>query len=255
MAVPATGLVFRQLFDSGSSTYTYIIGCAVTRIAAIIDPVYEKVTRDTKMLSELDLHLKFAMNTHCHADHVTGTAALRTATGCQTVISRASGAKADIFLDDNEIFKIGDLELEVRSTPGHTDGCISYILHKYGHCFTGDALMVRACGRTDFQQGCPERLFKSVHERLFTLPDSYSVYPAHDYQGRTQTSIGEEKKFNPRLTKSEGEFVSIMKNLGLRYPAKIDVSVPWNMRCGPTVVEDAEILADIAANKPPQPLQ
>ncbi|XP_003743568.1 persulfide dioxygenase ETHE1, mitochondrial [Galendromus occidentalis] len=227
-------LLFRQLFDDISSTYTYLIADLRSKDAALIDPVLEKVDRDLQVLKDLRLNLKYVMNTHLHADHVTGSYLLKKSVrGCQSIISESSGAKADIHINDGDTIQIGPhLALRVLATPGHTDGCVSYVQDQLGCVFTGDAVLIRGCGRTDFQQGCPERLYESVHSKIFTLPDSYLIYPAHDYKGLTCSSVEEEKSCNPRLTKSKEEFVEIMKNLKLAYPKQIDRALPLNLVCG-----------------------
>uniref|UniRef100_A0A1I8GN89 Persulfide dioxygenase ETHE1, mitochondrial n=1 Tax=Macrostomum lignano TaxID=282301 RepID=A0A1I8GN89_9PLAT len=224
----SAGLIFRQLFESKSSTYSYLLACEVTKQAVLIDPVIETVDRDAGIVKQLGLVLKFAINTHVHADHVTGSGKLKSLIpGCQSVIAEASQAKANVRV------KHGDkLQLETRSTPGHTDGCLTYVLHSHRMAFTGDALLIRGCGRTDFQQGSPERLYESVHSQIFSLPDNYQLYPAHDYTGQTVTTVAEEKKFNSRLTKTKSEFVDIMNNLNLPYPKQIDAALPANMVCG-----------------------
>mmetsp|Transcript_11421 Transcript_11421/g.27101 ORF Transcript_11421/g.27101 Transcript_11421/m.27101 type:complete len:426 (+) Transcript_11421:102-1379(+) len=232
------GVIFRQLFDAqfGSSTYTYILADPITKEAVIIDPVVELVDRDLGIVEDLGLKLVYAINTHCHADHITGTGEIKKRLpSVKSGIAEASGAKADIHYRPGDVVTVGSISLEVRPTPGHTDGCVSYYTKSGGGMvFTGDAVLIRGCGRTDFQQGSPETLYASVHEQIFTLPDSTKLYPAHDYKGRTSSTVGEEKRLNPRLSKPLEEFVSIMNNLNLPKPAKIDASLPANLQCGIT---------------------
>nr|XP_002127927.1 persulfide dioxygenase ETHE1, mitochondrial [Ciona intestinalis] len=228
-----SNLIFRQLFDKDTSTYTYLLGCAETKAAIIIDPVLECVERDLKLVNELGLNLIYGVNTHVHADHVTGTGQIKkTLPNCKSVLGANSGGKADLYLKDGDKLSFGNLTMESRSTPGHTDGCSTYILHDQRVVFTGDALLIRGCGRTDFQQGCAKTLYNSVHSKIFSLPSDYKLYPAHDYKGMSVTTVGEEKLYNPRLTKTVDEFVQIMDNLNLAYPKRIDVSVPANLVCG-----------------------
>lgn len=173
------------------------------------------------------------VNTHCHADHVTGTGLLKSVVpGCRSVISRDSGAKADIWIREGDTINFGNFHLKARSTPGHTDGCLTFVLNDESMAFTGDALLIRGCGRTDFQQGCSKTLYQSVHEKILTLPACCLLYPAHDYTGQTVTTVEEELRYNSRLTKSQDEFVTIMDNLNLPRPAQIDIAVPANLRCG-----------------------
>ncbi|GFW56708.1 persulfide dioxygenase ETHE1, mitochondrial [Trichonephila clavipes] len=215
-------LIFRQLFDSVSCTYTYLLADAQSRNAILIDPVLEQVARDVKLVKELDLNLLFVANTHVHADHITGTGEIKKLIpDCKSVISETSGATADKHLKGMEILSVGCINLEARPTPGHTDGCMTYVCHDAKMSFTGDALLYRGCGRTDFQQGDAAKLYDSVHGQIFSLPDDYLLYPAHDYKGFTVSTVGEEKKYNARLTKSKEEFIEIMKNLNLAYPKMI----------------------------------
>lgn len=226
-------LIFRQMVELVSSTYTYILGCSVTKKAVIIDPVMETVHRDAQIIRDLSLDLIYGLNTHVHADHITGTGILRTAfPGMKSVLSVNSGAKADHFVKDGDKIKFGHECLEVRTTPGHTDGCVSFVSHAHRMVFTGDALLIRACGRTDFQQGNARALYRSIWEKIFTLPDDFIVYVGHNYNGILQTSIDEEKRLNPRLTKSEDEFVRIMENLHLEYPKQIEQALPANLNDG-----------------------
>ncbi|XP_068179610.1 persulfide dioxygenase ETHE1, mitochondrial [Antennarius striatus] len=227
------GLFFRQLFEKESSTYTYLLADTDTRDAIIIDPVLETIDRDLKLIHELGLNLKVAVNTHCHADHITSTGLMKKRlVGLKSAISKFSGATADILLSEGDEITFGKHHLKVRETPGHTDGCVALVLEDQSMVFTGDTLLIRGCGRTDFQQGCAKTLYNSVHQKIFTLPDQCLVYPAHDYLGQTASTVSEERKFNPRLTKSLEEFVDIMKNLNLPKPKKIDISVPANLVCG-----------------------
>ncbi|XP_068706301.1 persulfide dioxygenase ETHE1, mitochondrial-like [Montipora capricornis] len=234
MASSKARFIFRQLFDLESYTYTYLLGCPKTRAAVIIDPVDTQAGRDAQLAKELDLNLIYAMNTHVHADHVTGTGILKNLTNCKSVIARISGAKADVLINDGDTIDFGDQALEVRSTPGHTNGCVTYVDHANRVAFTGDALLIRACGRTDFQEGNPETLYDSVRNKILSLPEDYMLYPAHDYHGLDVTTVGEELKYNPRLTKSKEEFVQIMKSLGLTKPKLIDEALPLNVMCGPS---------------------
>ncbi|KAM9510501.1 persulfide dioxygenase ETHE1, mitochondrial-like [Guaruba guarouba] len=178
------------------------------------------------------LSLRYAVNTHCHADHVTGSGALRAALGCRSAISRASGARADLLLSDGDEVRFGAFALRARATPGHTPGCLTLVLDDESAAFTGDALLIRGCGRTDFQQGCARTLHRSVHQRIFTLPDRCLVYPGHDYNGHTVSTVGEERRLNPRLTLSPEAFVSLMEGLRLPPPRRMDEAVPANLRCG-----------------------
>ncbi|CAF1162335.1 unnamed protein product [Adineta ricciae] len=233
----SNGSFVRQLFEQITSTYTYIIADGKSREAVIIDPVITTVARDAQLLKQLGLRLRYAINTHVHADHITGSGKLKALIpGCQSVISKVSGAKADVFIEDGDVITIGDkkdgLALECRSTPGHTNGCMTYVWHEGASVFTGDCVLIRGCGRTDFQQGDSNKMYKAVHERIFTLPDNFIVYPGHDYTGQTSSTIAEEKQFNTRLTKSREEFNRIMKELKLSYPLQIDKAVPANMICG-----------------------
>ncbi|XP_046835076.1 persulfide dioxygenase ETHE1, mitochondrial [Vespa crabro] len=225
--------LFQQLFDPVSSTYTYLLADINNKDAILIDPVFEWADRDKKIIEELGLNLKYVANTHMHADHITGTGRLKSLLpGCRSMISRNSGAEADILLEPRDRIKFGRHYLVVIPTPGHTEGCVTYVCDEQGIAFTGDALLIRGCGRTDFQGGSSEILYKSVHENIFTLPSYYRLYPAHDYNGRTVTTVAEEKMLNPRLSKSLDEFVNIMNNLNLPYPKMIDKAVPANKVCG-----------------------
>lgn len=229
----SSNLIFRQLFDRESCTYTYLLGDASTKEAVLIDPVIELAERDAQLVKDMGLNLTYVMNTHVHADHITGTGLLKKLIpGCKSLISKMSGAKADVHVEHGDIIEFGSQKLEVRSTPGHTNGCITYISHDTSMAFTGDALLIRGCGRTDFQDGSPTKLYESVHSQILSLPSNYSLYPAHDYKGMTVTTVEEEKEFNPRLTRTEEQFVEIMENLGLPYPKKIDESLPANTVCG-----------------------
>lgn len=224
---------FRQLFDTKSSTYTYLLADTETKEAVLIDPVVEHGKRDAQLIKDLGLTLKYAMNTHMHADHITGTGYLKQLLpGTLSVISEASGAKADRHLSDNEKVQFGRHEIEAVATPGHTNGCMSFIVHEQGLVFTGDALLIRGCGRTDFQEGNSRTLYNSVHDRIFSLPDNFQVYPAHDYRGQLASTVIEEKTYNPRLTKDIEAFVDIMENLNLPKPKMIDQAVPANRECG-----------------------
>ncbi|XP_077279825.1 persulfide dioxygenase ETHE1, mitochondrial isoform X2 [Temnothorax americanus] len=179
------------------------------------------------------------VNTHMHADHVTGTGRLKgLLPGCKSMISRSSGAKADVLLEPNDQVQFGRHQLRVLPTPGHTEGCVTYVCDEQAIAFTGDVLLIRGCGRTDFQGGSATILYKSVHEKIFTLPRNYRLYPAHDYNGRTVTTVAEEEALNPRLSKSLEEFVRIMNNLNLPYPKMIDKAVPANKVCGLYEVEE-----------------
>ena len=228
-------LVFRQLHDPVSSTYTYLLGDAASGQAVLIDPVFEHCRRDLALLRELGLALVATLETHVHADHVSSGWLLRQETGSRILLGARSGALgADHLLEDGERVAFGTRHLEVRSTPGHTDGCLTFVLDDQHLAFTGDCLLIRGCGRTDFQQGDPAALFRSVRERIFALPDDTLLYPGHDYRGLTVTSVGEERRYNPRLggEASEADFAGYMQNLGLPHPKLIDIAVPANLRCG-----------------------
>jgi glyoxylase-like metal-dependent hydrolase (beta-lactamase superfamily II) len=230
-------MLFRQLFEPQSSTYTYLIGCERTREAALIDPVVETIERDLAELDALGLSIRFTIETHIHADHVTGASALRERTGCRCAVPEKSGAAhADVAVREGEAIRVGELELQPLYTPGHTDDHHSYFLHHSGEArvFTGDALLIDGCGRTDFQNGDSATLYRSVHEKLFSLPEETLVYPGHDYQQRRVSSIGQERDRNPRLggAKSVNEFIEVMAALNLPRPKKMDVAVPANRLLG-----------------------
>jgi len=234
-------LLFRQLFEKESSTYTYLLADVADpdKPAVLIDPVDRTVDRDLNLIKELGLKLVYAMNTHVHADHVTGTGLIKTKLpGVKSVISKASGAKADHFVDHGDKIHFGNLFLEVRATPGHTSGCVTYVTGDADGqpsprmAFTGDALIIRACGRTDFQGGSSDLLYQSVHSQIFTLPKDTLLYPAHDYKGFTVSTVEEEVAYNARLTKDKETFKTIMSNLNLSYPKMMDVAVPANLVCG-----------------------
>src|SRR5258707_837269 len=193
-------LVFRQLFDPASSTYTYLLADGRSSAAVIIDPVFEQVRRDAALIEELGLRLTYSLETHVHADHVTGAWMLKRRTGCRIAVSATGGAEgADRYLVPDDIVAFGDRNLQIRATPGHTSGCLTYVLDDRSMAFTGDCLLVRGSGRTDFQEGDPGSMYRSVRQQIFSLPDSCLLYPAHDYRGLTVTSVGEERRFNPRL--------------------------------------------------------
>lgn len=231
---------FQQLFDDDSSTYTYLLWDSNTKDAVLVDPVDIQVDRDIKAARDLGLNVLYGINTHAHADHITGTGLLKQKIpGLQSVISKGSGAEADLLVGPGDRITFGHRSLEVRATPGHTSGCLSYVADDHSFVLTGDALLIQGCGRTDFQGGSAETLYESVHGQLFSLPAETAVYPAHDYKGRTSSLIGTEVDTNPRLgkEKTKAEFIDIMANLNLSYPKKIDVAVPANMRCGVPDVE------------------
>lgn len=226
-------MLFRQLFDPQSSTYTYLIADPETKEAVLVDPVLEQVERDLKLIEELGLKLHYCLETHIHADHITGTAKLREKTGCLGIVpDNANIACADRFVKDGEIINLGSILMEVIFTPGHTDSHVAYLVNKT-HLLTGDALFIRGCGRTDFQSGDSGLMYESVTKKLFGLPDETLVYPGHDYKGQTVSTIGEEKQFNPRFVgKNKASFIEFMSNLNLPNPQKIMEAVPANQQCG-----------------------
>jgi glyoxylase-like metal-dependent hydrolase (beta-lactamase superfamily II) len=224
-------MILRQLFDPESSTYTYLLGDPETGAAALVDPVLEHVDRDLGLVAELGLHLTHVLDTHVHADHVTAAGALRERTGARTVASRRGAPCVDEHVDHGDVVRVGELPVHVLATPGHTDDGLSFFVE--GHVLTGDTLLVRGCGRSDFQNGDASELYDSVTRVLFALPDETVVLPGHDYRGHTRSSIGEEKRHNLRLAgKSRAAFVELMSRLGLPPPKKLDVAVPANRACG-----------------------
>lgn len=226
-------IIRRQFFESASSTYSYLLVDSETKEGILIDPVIETVDRDAQIIKDLGVNLRYLLNTHVHADHITGSGKLKSIfPSSLSVIAEKSGAVADIKVNDGDTIEFGNRFLTVLSTPGHTEGCLSFVLDDLSSVFTGDALLVRGCGRTDFQGGSASNLYDSVHEKIFTLPSGTIVFPAHDYKGHTQSTVGEEKQFNPRLTKTKDEFIEIMNNLNLPRPKLIDEAVPANLKCG-----------------------
>ena len=234
-------MLFRQLYDSESSTYTYLIADLELKEAIAIDPVIEQVERDLRLLEELDLNLRYCLETHIHADHITGTGKLRELTGCLGIVPANAHANcADRHIQDEEDLELGSIVVEAIATPGHTDSHMAYLVNGE-RVLTGDALFIRGCGRTDFQSGDPGTLYDSVTTRLFTLPDATLVYPAHDYRGHTVSTIGEEKNWNPRFVnlnypkgtlRDRDNFIQFMNNLNLPDPKKMMEAVPANEQCG-----------------------
>ena len=230
-------MIFRQLFEPVSSTYTYLIGCEQTGQAALIDPVLESVERDLDAVRDLGLALACTIETHIHADHITGAGRLRALSGSKAGFPAASGAEhVDFTIAEGTPIAVGELQLRPLYTPGHTDDHHAYIIESEGgaRVFTGDALMIEGCGRTDFQNGDPATLYRSVHDKIFALGDETLVYPAHDYNQRFVSSVRQERARNPRLGggKTLEEFVAIMDGLNLPRPKRMDVAVPANRECG-----------------------
>jgi glyoxylase-like metal-dependent hydrolase (beta-lactamase superfamily II) len=230
-------MLFRQLFDAQTSTYTYLIADSETKEAVLVDPVLEQVERDLKLIEELGLKLLYCLETHIHADHITGTAKLREKTGCLGIVpDNANIACADKFVKDGDLIKLGSITIETITTLGHTDSHVAYLVNKT-HVLTGDALFIRGCGRTDFQSGDSGLMYESVTEKLFSLPDETLVYPGHDYRGQTVSTIGEEKQFNPRFVgRNKANFIEFMSNLNLPNPQKIMEAVPANQQCGKQLI-------------------
>lgn len=226
-------LLLRQLFDRDTWTYTYLIADPNTKEAVLVDPVLEQVERDLQLIKELGLTLRYCLETHIHADHVTGTGKLRELTGCQGIVpENAEAACADSYIRDGEVLKVGEIAIKAIATLGHTDSHMSYLVNG-SSVLTGDSLFIRGCGRTDFQSGDAGTLYDHVTQRLFTLPDETLVYPGHDYRGQTVSTIGEEKQFNPRFVgRDRASFIEFMNNLNLPNPKKIAEAVPANQRCG-----------------------
>ncbi|NJL79936.1 MAG: MBL fold metallo-hydrolase [Richelia sp. RM2_1_2] len=226
-------MLFRQLFDRESSTYTYLIADTATQEAVLVDPVLEQLSRDLALLKDLGLNLRYSLETHIHADHVTATSKLREDTGCLGVVPENADAEcADKYIQDEEVLLLGGIEIRAIATPGHTDSHMAYLVNGT-HLLTGDALLIRGCGRTDFQSGDSGILYDSVVGKLFNLPPETLVYPAHDYRGHTVSTIEEERRLNPRFSnKNRDEFIEFMNNLKLPMPQKIMEALPANERCG-----------------------
>lgn len=226
-------MIFRQLFEPLSSTYTYLLGCEETGRAILIDPVIVAVERDLGEIRRLGLTLAYSVDTHIHADHITAALELKKISGSKIAMPAFDRLPcADAGIEEGTPFRVGSLCLQPLHTPGHTDGHFAYLAGN--RVFTGDALLIDGCGRTDFQNGDADALYRSVREKLFALPDDYLVYPAHDYQDRRVSTIAQEKKRNPRLggDKTLEQFREIMAGLKLPYPKFIDHAVPGNRQCG-----------------------
>ena len=225
-------MIFKQVFDEKSSTYTYIIASAKGREAVIIDPVIENVESYISILNELELKLVKVIDTHIHADHVTGASKLKQSTNCSTIMGEHTPADTvDIKLKDDDIIKIDKLEIKAMYTPGHTSDSYSFLMNKY--LFSGDTLLINGTGRTDFQNGSSKDAYNSIFNRLLKLPEDTILYPGHDYNGRVSSTIGNEKKFNPRLqVRNVDEYVELMSNLNLAKPKLIDINVSRNIKLG-----------------------
>lgn len=234
-------MLFKQFFETKTSTYTYLLGCERSRKAILIDTVACDVDNYIALLKELELDLIYTMETHVHADHVTAAGFLREKIGSKSVVHRDTGAMcADLLVTDNVLLQLGDIVITVLHTAGHTRGCLSFLTD--GRVFTGDTLFINGCGRTDFQDGDAGTLYDNIHNKLFTLPPDTLVYPGHDYNGNTVSTIKQEMAKNARLGggKTRDEFIAIMDNLNLSYPKNIDVALPANIKCG---------IADLAENE------
>jgi glyoxylase-like metal-dependent hydrolase (beta-lactamase superfamily II) len=229
-------MIFRQLFERESSTYTYLLGDETTREAVLIDPVDTELELYLRLLKELDLRLVTALDTHVHADHITALGMLRERTDCITMVGfDGEVGCASEGLEDGKVIKVGNIVIDVLYTPGHTDDSFSFVVRDGAttYLFSGDTLLIRGTGRTDFQNGDPSQLYASLHQRLLLFPDDTRVYPAHDYKGWTVSTIGEEKRANPRLEPAtEAAFIELMNNLNLPNPKMMDVAVPANRACG-----------------------
>ncbi|MGJ0491093.1 MBL fold metallo-hydrolase [Methylobacter sp.] len=226
-------MIFRQLFEPDTCTYSYLIGCEFTQKAVLIDPVASEVDSYVALLNELGLTLIYTMETHVHADHITGAGLLRDRLGSKGIVHRDAGAMcADLLVTDGVPLQVGEIEMLVLHTPGHTSGCVSYVVGD--RVFSGDALFINGCGRTDFQQGDAGMLYDSITQKLFTLPPDTLLYPGHDYNGKTVSTIKQEIATNTRLGggKTRNEFIEIMANLNLPYPKYIDEALPANQACG-----------------------
>lgn len=226
-------MVFRQLFEPISSTYTYLLGCEETGLAVLVDPVIVAWERDLAEVRRLGLKLAYTLDTHIHADHITSALRLKQEARSQIAAPAIDALPCtDVAIEEGRPFQCGSVRFKPLHTPGHTDGHFAYVSDD--RVFTGDALLIEGCGRTDFQNGDAATLYRSVHEKLFSLPDETLVYPAHDYQERRVSSIAQEKKRNPRLGggRTMAEFEEIMRTLALPYPSFIDYAVPGNKQCG-----------------------
>lgn len=234
-------MIFRQFFDSVSSTYTYLISSGYGREALIIDPVLEKTDQYIKLLNELDLRLVKVIDTHIHADHISGLGELRNKTKCITIMGEQAPADVvSMHVKDNEKISIENINLTALYTPGHTDDSYSFLMND--RLFTGDTLLIKGTGRTDFQNGNPYDQYNSLFDRLLKLPEETFIYPAHDYKGENVSTIGEEKKFNPRLQVSSAqEYASIMNNLNLSNPKMMDIAVPENKKMGLSIEKQIEL--------------
>lgn len=242
-------LLFRQLLDFDTGTFTYLLVDVTSHQGVLIDSVYEQHGRDLSLIRELGIELVASIDTHAHADHVTGSWLMQEATGCAIALSAAVGAEnVTLPLHHGDRLQFGERHLEVRSTPGHTGGCLTFVLDDQAMAFTGDALLVRGCGRCDFQQGDAHMLWRSITEQIYTLPDACQLYPGHDYTGRSVTSVTEEKAFNPRLggVATERDFVGYMQNMKLPHPHRIAEALPGNMLSGkPRVAQVAPSWAPV----------
>jgi sulfur dioxygenase len=237
-------MIFRQLFEPLSSTYTYLLGCEETGAAVLIDPVVNAVERDLAEVAKLGLRLELTLETHIHADHISGALSLKRRVGSRIGVAAQDELPcADVAVEDGKPIRVGTLELEPIHTPGHTQHHFAYRLGE--RVFTGDALLIEACGRTDFQGGDASSLYHSVRSRLFALAADTLVYPGHDYQGRRVSSIAQERARNPRLggERTLAEFVTLMNELKLPYPKFIDYAVPGNQQCGVCPVDMPQQLA------------
>mgnify|MGYP001280752458 FL=1 len=225
-------MIFRQLFDKKSSTYTYLIASSNGREALIIDPVKENVAEYVKLLEELNLKLVKVIDTHIHADHITGASKLKNKTNCTTIMGENSPAETvDLKLKDGEIIKVDQLEIKALYTPGHTSDSYSFLMNNY--LFSGDTLLINGTGRTDFQNGSSEDAYHSLFDKLLKLPEETLLYPGHDYNGKKVSTIGDEKKFNPRLqVDSINQYIEIMSNLNLSKPKMIEINVSRNLMLG-----------------------